>query len=218
MDELQRDVMQEQYDLVATYPAQLRSFVPVFTAYTDFSFPGDDGASSRVELRYEVGRFFSAVERLRKAAARRALKECYVAYSDAAVHFDKYLQLGDLYRYEDTDPIEVTRQDLSKFYEGIGDSSLVYADPRRDPPQVQDLIVVIGGPDKGRTGIVIGVLPDKADNYGENSGGGGGSDRVIKLDKRRNLYRIRDVRVVKQKWVAKRVGEQSPDGVFLLPR
>ncbi|KAL3815822.1 hypothetical protein ACHAXA_007464 [Cyclostephanos tholiformis] len=41
MDELQRDLMQERWDLVENYPQQLRSYVPVFTAYTNLAFPTD---------------------------------------------------------------------------------------------------------------------------------------------------------------------------------
>ena len=40
-DELQRDLMQERWDLVEKYPDQLRSFIPVFTTYTDSAFPTD---------------------------------------------------------------------------------------------------------------------------------------------------------------------------------
>ena len=43
-DELQRDLMQERWDLVEAYPAQLRSYVPIFTAYTDTAFAGEDPA------------------------------------------------------------------------------------------------------------------------------------------------------------------------------
>ena len=39
MDELQRDLMQERWDLVEGYNNQLRSYVPVFTSYTDSAFP-----------------------------------------------------------------------------------------------------------------------------------------------------------------------------------
>lgn len=202
MDELQRDLMQERWDLVTLYPAQLRSFVPLLTTYTDAAFPTDEPTDSslRVELRYEVGRFFSAVERLRKATGRKALGDAYTAYADMAIHFDLYLRRGDLYTYERS------VVDLSKYYEDVKDASLVYADPKRDPPKVRDLVVLIAGPDKGKTGILIGINPD------------GSGNRVVKLDKFKQVYSIREIRVVKQGWVAKRIGEQDPDEVFLLPR
>ena len=59
MDELQRDLMQERWELIQQYPNQLRSYVPVFTSYTDSAFPSDNPTDKglRVALRYEVGRF-----------------------------------------------------------------------------------------------------------------------------------------------------------------
>jgi len=202
MDELQRDLMQERWDLIETYPAQLRAYVPVFTSYTDTAFASDAATdkSLRVALRYEVGRFFASLERLRQAAARRSLDDCYIAYSDMAVHYDRYLHTGDLYTY--TDDLISTEP----FFQNVTDASLIFSDPVKDPPEVRDLILLASGPDKGKTGIMIGIYKDGSQNC------------VVKLDKYRSKYGIREIRVVPRKWVAKRLGEQDPDAVFLLPR
>jgi len=191
--------MQERWDLVGGYPAQLRSYVPVFTTYTDSAFPSDAPTDTglRVALRYEVGRFFASLERFKQAAARKALDEAYVAYSDMSLHFDRYLRVGGLYTYYD-DTIST-----EPYFTGFSDSDLVYENPERDPPLVRDLIVLISGPDKGKTGIVIGIYPD-------------GSDKMaIKLDRFKGM---REIRLVPKAWVAKRLGEQDPDDVFLIPR
>ena len=114
-----------------------------------------------------------------------------------ALHFDRYLRVGGLYTFYD-DAVS-----LERYYDGLPDSALVYADPAKDPALVRDLIVLIRGPDKGRTGIVIGSYMD-------------GSDTVaVKLDRYRG---IREIRVVPRAWAAKRLGEQDPDDVFLIPR
>lgn len=199
MDELQRDLMQERWDLVGGYPNQLRSYVPVFTAYTDSAFPTDIPTDKglRVALRYEVGRFFASLERFRQATNRKSLDEAYVAYSDMSLHFDRYLRVGGLYTfYDDTVSLE-------PYYKGVADSSLVYADPNKDPALVRDLVVLIKGSEKGRTGIVIGIYSDGSNNC------------VVKLDRSRG---IREIRVVPQSWAAKRLGEQDPDDVFLIPQ
>lgn len=83
-DELQRDLMQERWDLLSAYPAQLRSYVQVFTTYTDAAFPSDlpSDYGLRVALRYEVGRFFASVERLKRAIAKQALAEAYTGKID----------------------------------------------------------------------------------------------------------------------------------------
>jgi hypothetical protein len=73
-----------------------------------------------------------------------------VAYADMALHFDRYLNVGNLYTYRD-DTVS-----LEKYFDGIDNSQLVYSDAKKDPAEVRDLIVLISGPDKGRTGIMIG--------------------------------------------------------------
>mmetsp|Transcript_29823 Transcript_29823/g.54133 ORF Transcript_29823/g.54133 Transcript_29823/m.54133 type:complete len:330 (-) Transcript_29823:63-1052(-) len=199
MDELQRDLMQERWDLVEGYPNQLRSYVPLFTAYTDSAFPTDIPTDKglRVALRYEVGRFFASLERFRQATNRKSLDEAYIAYSDMSLHFDRYLRVGGLYTfYDDTISLE-------PYYQGVADASLVYADIKKDPALVRDLVVLIKGPEKGRTGIVIGIYPD------------GSNTCAVKLDRNRG---IREIRVVQQSWAAKRLGEQDPDDVFLIPQ
>jgi hypothetical protein len=191
--------MQERWDLVEGYPKQLRSFVPLLTTYTDSAFPSDAPTDTglRVALRYEVGRFFASLERFKQASSRQALDQAYVAYSDMALHFDRYLRVGGLYTFYD-DTI-----DLESYFQGIDDKNLVYANPKSDPPLVRDLVILIKGPDKGRTGIVIGKYLD------------GSGNTVVKLDRFKG---IREIRVVADAWVAKRLGEQDPDDVFLIPR
>jgi hypothetical protein len=199
MDELQRDLMQERWDLIESYPAQLRSYVPVFTTYTDSAFPSDAPTDKglRVALRYEVGRFFASVERFKQAASRQALDEAYLAYSEMALHFDRYLRVGGLYTYYD-DSIST-----EPYFQGIADDALVYSDPKTDPPFVRDLVILVRGPEKGKTGIIIGMYSD------------GTNKSVIKLDRYKGM---REIRVVANDWVAKRLGEQDPDDVFLIPR
>jgi hypothetical protein len=92
---------------------------------------------------------------------------------------------------------------LEPYYEGLPESSLVYVDPKKDPALVRDLVVLKEGPDKGRTGIVIGIYPDGSDTC------------AVKLDRFKG---IREIRVVPRSWAAKRLGEQDPDDVFLIPR
>jgi len=199
MDELQRDLMQERWDLVGGYPAQLRSYVPVFTTYTDTAFPSDAPTDKglRVALRYEVGRLFASVERFNLASSRQSLDEAYLAYADMALHFDRYLRVGGLYSYYD-DTIS-----NEPYFKGVSDTALVFADPIKDPPLVRDLIVLVSGPDKGKTGIVLAQYRD------------GSNKTVVKLDRFKGM---REIEVVPNAWVAKRLGEQDPDDVFLIPR
>lgn len=200
MDELQRDLMQERWDLLQPYPAQLRSYVSIFTTYTDAAFPSDSPSDYglRVALRYEVGRFFASVERLKRAIPKQSLPEAYSAYADMSLHLDRYLRVGGLYTYYDS---IVDNEVLFKEF----NDALVYSDPVKDPAEVRDLVVLCQGPEMGKTGILIGVYPptEKTNNV------------VVKLDKYSGM---REIRVVPRSWAAKRLGEQDPDSVFLIPR
>lgn len=187
MDELQRDIMEERCDLMSGYPNQLRSYVPILRAYTDGI---TDVPRLRVALREEVGRFFVALERFRTATGNEALDQAFVAYADMSLHFDCYLRKGGLYRFFD-DRVD---RDL---YGGLN------ANPQKDPAGVRDLVVLVKGPDRGRTGIVIGIYPD------------GSGTCAVKLDRSRG---VREIRVVDRSWAGKRKGPQDPDEVFSIPR
>lgn len=138
-----------------------------------------------------------SVERLKQATARKSLDEAYVAYSDMSLHFDRYLHVGGLYTYYDAN---VTNEE---FFKGVSSDSLVYSDPKKDPADVRGLIILSKGPDMGKTGILIGIYPD------------GSNKCVVKLDR---FMGLREIRVVSRDIVAKRLGEQDPDDVFLIPR
>ena len=71
--------MQQRWDLLPPYPAELRSYVNIFTTYTDAAFPSDSPSDYglRVALRYEVGRFFASVERLKRAIEKQSIDEAY---------------------------------------------------------------------------------------------------------------------------------------------
>ncbi len=191
--------MQERWELVQGYPDQLRSYVPIFTTFTDSAFPTEAPTDQglRVALRYEVGRFFASVERLKQATSRKNLDEAYVAYADMALHYDRYLHVGGLYTYYDA---TITNEE---YFKGVSSDTLVYSDPVKDPAEVRDLIVLTKGPSMGKTGILIGIYPD------------GSNKCVVKLDR---FMGLREVVVVPRNEVAKRLGEQDPDDVFLIAR
>ena len=142
-------------------------------------------------------KWYSCLERFKLAASRQALDEAYTAYAEMALHFDRYLRVGGLYSYYD-DTIS-----NEPFFKGVADSALVFADPQKDPPLVRDLVVLVSGPDKGKTGIVLAQYRD------------GSNKTVVKLDRYKGM---REIKVVPNAWVAKRLGEQAPDDVFLIPR
>ena len=82
-----------------------------------------------------------------------------------------------------------------KFYENVPDSMLVY--DLEAPPKVTDLVLVLRGPDKGRTGKLIGIS-------------GAVSKGIVKLDTN-GAYR--EVKVIDLSDVAKRqAADEEPVG------
>jgi len=67
-----------------------------------------------------------------------------------ALSYDCYLRTGILYQYEDV-PNE-------KYFIDVDDGTLTYSDLRKKPAFPGDLILLVSGPDKGRTGTVLGEI------------------------------------------------------------
>lgn len=153
LDRLQEDVFNSNWAAVAKYPPTLRSYVPLLTEYTDSVFPADTaaGRESRVAMRYEVGKFFTSVDRLTEAAAEKKPDLMQQAFANMSLAFDRYVKAGGL--YDGSDPVV----NYEVLYEGISDGQLVYLSPTTRPPRIKDPVLIIAGPDKGRTGIMIGV-------------------------------------------------------------
>ncbi|CAM9794229.1 unnamed protein product [Discosporangium mesarthrocarpum] len=108
-----------------------------------------------------------------------------------SVAYDRYLKAGNL--YDAYDPITSTEG----FYSGLGDSALKYASPAKDPPRIKDSILLITGPDKGKTGRMIGVeAPDRSRPQGQGKA-------IVKLENGSSLGGIREIKVVPLDYVAK---------------
>ncbi|CAM9642750.1 unnamed protein product, partial [Heterosigma akashiwo] len=148
---LQRDIFREDWEFVATYPPPSPAVPVVPQQYG----PGGGGRQadrqSRVALRYEVGRLFGAVERLKRAAEKKDPREAQAAFAQISVAYDRYLKAG--YLYDAYDPVTSTE----KFFADVPDSALRFAPPAADPPKIKDLVLLTAGPDKGKTGTLIGL-------------------------------------------------------------
>ena len=194
LDDLQYDLFEESWEELVSYPLELRSFVPIFTLYTDRAFPATTpiDTQTRFALRYEVGRFFGAVERLKRAVDTRDMSEAEAAFARISLSYDRYLKAGNL--YQTYDPLTST----AKLYEGISDKSLVYIPQSKEMPQTRDAVLIMQGPDKGRTGMLIGV--EQTDPTLKKKA-------IVKLD---NLATgVREIKVMPFGLIAKRLDEAS---------
>uniref|UniRef100_A0A0G4FIK4 Uncharacterized protein n=1 Tax=Chromera velia CCMP2878 TaxID=1169474 RepID=A0A0G4FIK4_9ALVE len=155
LEQLEKDIMDEEWELVDEYPEQFKTFLPLFTKYTDQAFPGDDEVdkNTRFALRYAVGSFYGAVAQLRRVVETRSKMDILAAYGQIALAFDRYLKAGDLYGAYD--PVVSTEM----FFSQISNSQLRYQPPEKNPPFPTDPVLLIKGPDKGKTGMLLSVEP-----------------------------------------------------------
>lgn len=147
--DLQQDVYDEDWQNVAIYPNLLQAYLPVFTRYTDSAFPSDSPVdqSLRFSLRYEVGAFYRHVRELEEAIAEKNLSRAEEASALMSLSYDRYLKAGDLYEgYEGDKSAAIVSLD-----------KIEYEPPELEPPLVRDEVVILLGPDKGKTGRVLWV-------------------------------------------------------------
>ena len=107
LDAAERDTYAETVDweVLAVYPQILRSYAPLFTAYTDRAFPNDNEIDSalRYALRYEVGGFYAGVKEYEAAVQSFNQRKAERAFSKMSLSFDHYIKAGDLYERYDPD-------------------------------------------------------------------------------------------------------------------
>jgi len=220
MDELQRDLMTERYDLLSPYINQLKSYIPLLTTYTDAAFPSTISQDKNGELKNEVTALVKSLDRLKRDIklfetnpSLSVIDEAYTAYAAMSYHLDRYLRIAGLYTYYEGLIDDNNMDEGGKYYYMKTASSLrLYSgnnsNPKKDPVEVCDLIVLFKGPDIGRTGIVIGFQPKKEKKQIV-------LNCVVKLDEYKG---IREIRSVPRLWVARRTGDQKTDAVFSIPR
>ncbi|CAE8628184.1 unnamed protein product [Polarella glacialis] len=194
LSDLQQDIYDEDWQNISIYPGLLQAYVPLFTRYTDTAFQSDSAVDRtlRVSLRYAVGAFYRHVRELEAAVEVRSLAKAEEASARMALAYDNYLKAGDL--YEGYDPVPSTEV----YYKGIPDSQLEFAPTELEPPTVRDKILVIVGPDKGKTGRILWVGQiDLKPKFA-----------IVKLDYNGNIQ-ASEVKTYSYSWVARTSDTQS---------
>ena len=188
LDGLQKDIYRDDVDweAIEVYPKIFRAYSPLFTAYTDRAFPDNTDIASalRYALRYEVGGFYSGVTDFEKAVTKQSQRQAQRAFARMSIAYDHYLKAGDLYSTYEGDNLQ--QADLlagagsgpgsgsgSGAGSGAGSGSaaagyysnpqqLSYIAPSIEAPGLQDEVVLLKGPDKGRVGVVLWIFKDEA--------------------------------------------------------
>jgi hypothetical protein len=165
LDNLQEDIYRDSIDweVVEVYPKIFRAFSPLFTAYTDRAFPTDKPVDNalRYALRYEVGGFYNGVKDLEDGILSRNQRRTQQAFARMSLSYDRYLKAGDLFVEYDKDQKENTDKSTYAYsdgnYDAMSRTKLSYVAPSIEAPGLEDDIVLVKGPDKGRKGQVLWI-------------------------------------------------------------
>jgi len=207
LDMCQQDIYDEFWVGLQTYQPLLRSLVPLFNYYTDAAFPlgqkGSEVEQLRFALKFEVGRFTRGIAGFESGVEVKNIRDIERAFADMSLAYDRYLKAGNL--YEGYDPVTST----TVFYDNIDEKQLVYTPITLEQPRIRDDVLVIRGPDKGKTGKVIwlgrnGTAPGTK-NPGEVA------SATVKLDLNPTLGKnVREVKTYPYQWIAvTRTSEQN---------
>jgi len=179
LDEIQRYIYTEDY-------APLRAFLNVFSAQEEAFLTTIEsvGSASRgpaasvtaEAMEHEAKEIFLALDDIRKAATLQkpvALKKGYIKL---ALAYDRYLKASDNLPlgYDNVVSTE-------KFFADVPDEWLVY--DTETLPVSLDPVLFIAGPDKGRTGILLGYKSRPIADVAANEIDGGPLGFLNKKDK-----------------------------------
>ena len=127
----------------------------------------------------EANNVFKSAQTLSKAARTRSRQDALQAYAKLALAYDRFLKAGDLYskRSPSSSPppaaetasgVDATRGLVPRYDALTSTESLYRETPQSalrysaDVPKTTDPVVVIAGPDKGRTGVLLGTQGTEA--------------------------------------------------------
>ena len=162
LDNIQEDIFKEpaDWDVIAVYPKVLRAYSTLFTAYTDRAFPSDTAVDKalRYALRYEVGAFYGGVQEFEQALAKKSARQAQRSFARMSLAYDHYLKAGDLYlEYDEVDYENTEAAYRNPVYAELAKTKLNYVAPSLEAPGLQDEIILLKGPDKGRKGTVLWI-------------------------------------------------------------
>lgn len=162
LDNIQEDIFKEpaDWDVIAVYPKVLRAYSSLFTAYTDRAFPSETAVDKalRYALRYEVGAFYGGVQEFEQAVAKKSARQSQRSFARMSLAYDHYLKAGDLYlEYDEVDFENTEIAYRNPVYAELSKMKLNYVAPSLDAPGLQDEIILLKGPDKGRKGTVLWI-------------------------------------------------------------
>lgn len=167
LDEAERDLFNRNWENLQVYLYTFADQEDAFVGLINGLFPNKDplDGAARQALSYEAQSMFLNLEDLREAAKVGNIPKSTKAYANLLLSYDRFLKAGDL--YDTYDPITST----AIFFRDQPLSTLEFDKSAR--VQVYDNVLLLAGPDMGKTGTVINIEDGNA---------------VVKLDKDGKAY------------------------------
>lgn len=167
LDEAERDLFNRNWENLQVYLYTFADQEDAFVGLINGLFPNNDplDSAARQALSYEAQSMFLNLDDLREAAKVGNIPKSTKAYANLLLSYDRFLKAGDL--YDTYDPITST----AIFFRDQPLSTLEFDKDAR--VQVYDNVLLLGGPDMGKTGTVINIEEGNA---------------VVKLDKDGKAY------------------------------
>lgn len=186
LDEAERDLFERNWENLEVYLYTFAEQNDAFATLIQGLFPSDNelDKSARDAMSFEAQTMFLALDDLREAAVNKNFKDAQNVYTKLLLSYDRFLKAGDLYPTYDA----ITSTEI--FFEGIPKSSLKF--DSNSKVQVLDEVVLVKGPDMGKTGTVINI---------------DGKNAVVKLDSDGKAYQ--EVKYVRFNMLAKAEAETS---------
>ncbi|CBJ29360.1 conserved unknown protein [Ectocarpus siliculosus] len=157
LDEVEYLITSRSWDYLKGFLGVFATCEGDFVALIDGMYPTDKpvDVSSRDSMQLEAQNVFLAVDDLYQASMAKKVKGSEKAYVKLALSYDRFLKAGNI--VPAYDPVSNTE----KFFMDIPDEMLRYERDSKVPLAVRDAVLILKGPDKGRTAIVVGIIKSR---------------------------------------------------------
>ena len=196
LDEAERDIQMKNWDNLQVYLFTFAEQEKSFSLLIDGLFPAEDDldTAARTALSYQAQQTFILLDQLREYAKDQDFRRSEKTYARLLLSYDRFLKAGDLYpTYDVITSTEVFYRDK--------DTREQIRYKKNQRPMLQDSVLLISGPDMGKTGRLLDV--DDEDMT------------IVEFDSNGNQYQ--EVKQVKMSMLGK-VIEEDDVGKFTAPK
>eukprot|EP00904_Undaria_pinnatifida_P013286 jgi/Undpi1/9088/HiC_scaffold_26.g11548.m1 len=157
LDEVEYLITARSWDYLKGFLGVFASCEEDFVSLIDGMYPTEKPAdvSARDSMQLEAQNVYLAVDDLYQASMSKKVRSAEKAYVKLALAYDRFMKAGDI------SPIYDPVSSTEKFFNDIPDEMLRYERNSKVPLDIRDEILILKGPDKGRTGKIVGIIKSR---------------------------------------------------------